>query len=66
MNDRVMSRSESASLLMDMSRGEGVSREHVEALQLGVKMLVKRHFDQMKNRASRKAKKNGEDNTDGK
>lgn len=58
-----MSRSEAAALLMDMSRG---GREQVEALQLGVRALVKRHFDCMKNRASRKAKKNGEDNTDGK
>ena len=65
MNERVMSRSEAAALLMDMSRG-GVSREQVEALQLGVRALVKRHFDQMKNRANRKAKKNGEDNTDSK
>lgn len=64
MNERVMSRSEAASLLMDMARG-GVSREQVEALQLGVRALVKRHFDCMKNRANRKAKKNGEDNTDG-
>lgn len=64
MNERVMSRSEAAALLMDMSRG--VSREQVEALQLGVRALVKRHFDCMKNRASRKARNNGEDNTDGK
>ena len=64
MSERVMSRSEAASLLMDMSRG--VSREQVEALQLGVRALVKRHFDCMKNMASRKAKKDGEDNTDGK
>ena len=64
MSERVMSRSEAASLLMDMSRG--VSREQVEALQLGVRPLVKRHFDCMKNRAVRKVKKNGEDNTDGK
>lgn len=65
MNERVMSRSEAAALLMDMSRGGGVSREQVEALQLGVRALVKRHFDRMKNRANRKAKKDGEDNTDG-
>ena len=65
MSERVMSRSEAAALLMDMSRG-GLSREQVEALQLGVRALVKRHFDCMKNRASRKAKKNGEDNTDSK
>lgn len=65
MNEPVMSRSDAAALLMDMSRG-GVSREQVEALQLGVRALVKRHFDCMKNRTSRKAKKNGEDNTDGK
>ena len=65
MSERVMSRSEAAALLMDMSRG-GVSRDECEALQLGVRALVKRHFDCMKNRASRKAKKNGEDNTDGK
>ena len=64
MNERVMSRSEAASLLMDMARG--VSRDECEALQLGVRALVKRHFDHMKNQASRKAKKNGEDNTDGK
>ena len=59
-----MSRSEAAALLMDMARG--VSRDECEALQLGVLALVKRHFDCMKNRANRKAKKDGEDNTDGK
>ena len=60
MNERVMSRSEAAALLMDMSRG-GVSHEQVEALQLGVRALVKRHFDRMKNRASRKARKDEAD-----
>ena len=65
MNECVMSRSDAAALLMDMSKG-GVSRKQVEALQMGVRALVKRHFDCMKNRANRKAKKNGEDNTDGK
>ena len=65
MNESVMSRSDAAALLMDMARG-GVSRDECEALQLGVRALVKRHFDHMKNRANRKAKKDGEDNTDGK
>lgn len=60
MSERVMSRSEAAALLMDMSRG-GVSHEQVEALQLGVRTLVKRHFDCMKNRTVRKAKKNETD-----
>lgn len=55
-----MSRSKAAALLMDMVRG-GVSREQVEALQLGVRALVKRHFDCMKNRASRKARKDETD-----
>ena len=64
MNERVMSRSDAAALLMDMSRG-GVSREQVEALQLGVRALVKRHFDYMKNRANRKARSNDENHTDG-
>ena len=64
MNERVMSRSCAASLLMDMARG-GVSREQVEALQLGVRALVKRHFDSMKNRANRKARSNDENHTDG-
>jgi hypothetical protein len=59
-----MSRSEAASLLMDMAMGGGVSRDQAEALQLGVKALVKRHFDCMKNRANRKARKNGEDHSD--
>ena len=59
MND-VMSRSEAAALLMDMSR-RVVSREEAEALQLGVRALVKRHFDCMKNRASRKARKDEAD-----
>jgi hypothetical protein len=53
MNERVMSRSEAAVLIMDMARG-GVSRQEVEALQLGVRALVKRHFDCMKNRAKRR------------
>ena len=65
MNERVMSRSDAAALLMDMARG-GVSRDECEALQLGVRALVKRHFDCMKNRAVRKAKKNEQDHTDGK
>lgn len=59
-----MSRSEAAALLMDMGRG-GVSLDECEALQLGVRALVKRHFDCMKNRANRKARKN-EAHTDGK
>ena len=59
MND-VMSRSEAAALLMDMSR-RGVSREAAVALQLGVRALVKRHFDCMKNRANRKARKDEAD-----
>ena len=63
--NNVMSRSKAASLLMDIAR-RGVTREQVEALQLGVRTLVKRHFDCMKNKASRKAKKDGKDNTDGK
>ena len=56
---RVMSRSEAASLLMDMARG--VSREQVEALQLGVRSLVKRHFDKIKNKINRKARKDEAD-----
>ena len=55
-----MSRSEAAFLLMDMSRG-GVSREQVEALQLGVRSLVKRHFDSIKNKINRKARKDEAD-----
>ena len=56
---RVMSRSEAASLLMDMARG--VSREQVEALQLGERSLVKRHFDKIKNKINRKARKDEAD-----
>lgn len=59
MNERVKSRSEAAALLMDMSRG--VSREQVEALQLGVRALVKRHFDNIKNKINRKARKDEAD-----
>lgn len=60
MND-VMSRSEAAALLMDMSRRGGVSREEAEALQLGVRSLVKRHFDNIKNKINRKARKDEAD-----
>lgn len=61
MNDqRVMSRTEAASVLLEMARG-GVSRQQCEALQVGVRALVKRHFDCMKNRANRKAKQNETD-----
>lgn len=59
MND-VMSRSEAAALLMDMSR-RVVSREEAEALQLGVRSLVKRHFDTIKNKINRKARKDEAD-----
>jgi len=55
-DQRVMSRTEAASVLLEMARG--VSRQQCEALQVGVRALVKRHFDCMKNRANRKAKQN--------
>ena len=60
MND-VMSRSEAAALLMDMSRRGGVSREEAKALQLGVRLLVKRHFDTIKNKIKREARKDEAD-----
>ena len=56
MNERVMSRNEAAAVLMEIARG-GRSRNEVEALQLGVRALVKRHFDCMKNRAVRQERK---------
>ena len=49
---------EAAAVLMEMARGGG-SRQEVEALQLGVRSLVKRYFDQMKNRAVRQARRLG-------
>ena len=62
---RVMSRAEAAYELLRMAGG-GVSRRECEALQTGVRALVKRHFDCMKNRAVRKARKDEQDHTDGK
>ena len=53
----VMSRARAAYELLEISKGEGLSRTQVEALQLGVRALVKRHFDCMKNRAVRQARK---------
>ena len=60
MDGRVMSGAEAALLCMEMARG-GVSREQCEALQVAVRSLVKRHFDQMKNRQIRKARKERDD-----
>ena len=51
--NKLMSRVEAATVLMAMARG-GVSREQCEALQLGVRAIVKRHFDQQKNWAVRR------------
>lgn len=56
MNERVMSRSQAAYELLELARG-GLSRAQVEAIQLGCRALVKRHFDCMKNRAVRHAAK---------
>ena len=57
MDKDVMSRAEAAFVLMKMMRrvGGGTVRE-VEALQVGVRCLVKRHCDYMKNRARRNEK----------
>ena len=52
MNSVSMSKAEAALVCMEMARGG--AREQCEALQIAVRSLVKRHFDQMKNRASRK------------
>lgn len=56
MNERVMSRSQAAYELLELARG-GLSRAQVEAIQLGCRALVKRHFDCMKNRAVRQERK---------
>ena len=53
MDKDVMSRAEAAYVLMEMMRRGGAARE-IEALQVGVRSLVKRHCDSMKNRARRK------------
>ena len=55
MDKDVMSRAEAAFVLMKMMRRGGTVRE-VEALQVGVRSLVKRHCDCMKNRARRNEK----------
>ena len=57
MNERVMSRSQAAYELLELAKGGGLSRAQVEAIQLGCRALVKRHFDCVKNRAVRQARK---------
>ena len=59
MGDCVMSRIEAVSELLAMSRGGGLSRRQVEALQLATRSLVKRVFDSSKNYALRKSRREG-------
>ena len=56
MDKDVMSRAEAAFVLMKMMRRGGGTVREVEALQVGVRCLVKRHCDCMKNRARRNEK----------
>ena len=57
METESMSRARAAFELLEVARGGGLTRAQVEAVQLGVRALVKRHFDCMKNRAVRMARK---------
>ena len=54
MEKDVMSRAEAAHVLLEMMRRGGV--REIGALQVGVRSLVKRHCDCMKNRAHRNEK----------
>lgn len=59
MGDRVMSKAEAVFELLEMSRGGGLSRRRVEALQIATRSLVKRVFDSSKNYALRKSRREG-------
>ena len=53
-----MSRARAVFELLEIARGGGgLTKAQVEAIQLGVRALVKRHFDCMKNRAVRMMRK---------
>jgi len=59
MGDCVMSRIEAVSELLAMSRGGGMSRRQIVALQVATRSLVKRVFDSARNLEARRLRRKG-------